>query len=168
MVHLFRSETETPRSIFDKLLHCLNCPHREFGKGVKQKTRVIPIGWPSRLEKCRSIFLRYSDWFLTGLFHLRLFCKMESTQWLLKDNSPPLIYMMNTRDYIRFDINSRLCPSIKYFPDKRAVALCRTAPLSLRDELEQLSAFTACTLQRCTISYFLFCFCGYFNREGLG
>ena len=38
-------------------------------------TRVISIGWPGLIGKCRSIFLRYSHWSLTGLFD-----KMESTR----------------------------------------------------------------------------------------
>ena len=37
-------------------------------------TRAISIGWPDLIGKCRSIFLRYSHWSLTGHFGI-----MEST-----------------------------------------------------------------------------------------
>ena len=36
-------------------------------KEVKM-TRAISIGWPGLIGKCRSIFLRYSYWFVTGQF----------------------------------------------------------------------------------------------------
>ena len=47
-------------------------------------TRVISIGWSSLIGKCRSIFLRYSHWSLTGQFGI-----MESTRELDDSIAPP-------------------------------------------------------------------------------
>ena len=53
VVHIFRSE----------YLPLLGNSVTKF-----KMTRAISIGWPDLIGKCRSIFLRYSHWSLTGQF----------------------------------------------------------------------------------------------------
>ena len=43
--------------------------------------RAILIGWPGLIGKCRSIFIEYSHWSLTGRFGV-----MESTLRLFETN----------------------------------------------------------------------------------
>ena len=61
-----RIPTEICRSTFHKPVLCPN----KLGNSEEkfEMTRAISIGWPSLIGKCRSIFLRYSHWSLTGQF----------------------------------------------------------------------------------------------------
>lgn len=64
---LFRLAYSAQNSPFHFLTNQFFALVREFGKGIKM-ARAIPIGWPSLIEKCCSIFLRYACWSLTSRF----------------------------------------------------------------------------------------------------
>ena len=73
VVHIFRSEIFRPKFAVPFLTNRFFALIREFVIEFKMTT-AISISWPDLIGKCRSIFLRYFHWSLTGQFGV-----MEST-----------------------------------------------------------------------------------------
>ena len=75
VVHIFRSEYSNRNSP----LHFWQTGSLPYLRNSEKELKMawtIPISWPGLIGKCRSIFLRYSYWSLTGRFGI-----MENTPW---------------------------------------------------------------------------------------
>lgn len=53
--------------------------------------RATPIDWPGLIQKCRSIFIRYSHWSLTGRFGIKHPPKEKLTMSEAETSAAPVL-----------------------------------------------------------------------------